>query len=422
MNDSPTPAPDVFVGLDWADQKHDVCWLTADGRTGSFELPHTTADLDRLPARLQELAGGGTIRLAFEKSRGPLLYALMHRPELQLYLIDPKQSSQYRASFSSAGAKCDATDAALLARLLRERQAELKPLVLDDEPTRLLAELARARRQLVDQRTSIIQRLTALLKRYFPLLLELGPVDGPLVQEVLRRTPDPREFRRLHPRTLAAVLRHGKTRNDEQLQAEVQRIRAAPLLTQDGPVIAAHAPQAAAAAEQLRVLARHIEDLERQLDAAYAQHPDAALLQDVPGAGRALGPRLLAAFGSDRDRFANAEELASFSGVAPVTRQSGKLKVVVRRRAAPQFLKQTFHEFADAARKWCPWSRAFYQWLRSQGMAHHAVLRKLARAWIRILFQVWKSRTPYDPDRYLQQLKAKNHPALKFLPPTTATP
>ena len=121
------------------------------------------------------------------------------------------------------------------------------------------------------------------------------------------------------------------------------------------------------------------------------------------------------AFGSDRSRYQNAEQVACYSGIAPVTRQSGKSTWVRRRLAGPNFLRQTFQEFAQHARRWCPWSKAFYQLQRDKGMAHNAAVRKLAYKWIRILFRVWKEKTPYDPDKYLDCLKRANHPLLKFL-------
>ena len=136
-------------------------------------------------------------------------------------------------------------------------------------------------------------------------------------------------------------------------------------------------------------------------------HPDAHLFTNLRGAGSALAPRLLCAFGSQRDRWEDADSLASFSGIAPVTYQSGKSRVARRRFACPKYLRQTFHEFADCARRYCPWSKARYRMLRDKGMKHHAALRKIARSWIRILFRVWKTRVPFDCDRYIAKLQQR---------------
>jgi hypothetical protein len=131
------------------------------------------------------------------------------------------------------------------------------------------------------------------------------------------------------------------------------------------------------------------------------------LLEAVSIRSLAVAPRLLRAFGSQRDRWKDADSFAAFSGIAPVTPKSGKLCQVHRRYACPKFLRQTFHEFADSARLYCPWTRARYRMLRDRGMKHHAAIRKLARSWIRILFRVWQTGTPFDCDRYIAQLKQR---------------
>ena len=168
-------------------------------------------------------------------------------------------------------------------------------------------------------------------------------------------------------------------------------------------------------AKQIPVVQQAIAELDASIDAEMKKHPDAALFSTLPGAGKALAPRLLAAFGSQRDRFSNADEVTTLSGIAPVTKQSGKSRVVHRRYACPKYLRQTFHEFADHARKWCPWSRAYYRLQRSRNMKHHAALRKLARRWIRILFRVWKDRKPYDAAAYLAKIAIKNPDIKPFL-------
>jgi hypothetical protein len=136
---------------------------------------------------------------------------------------------------------------------------------------------------------------------------------------------------------------------------------------------------------------------------------------------------LLCAFGSQKDRWGDADSLAAFSGIAPVTRRTCKQLQVQRRYACPKYLRQTFHEFADSARIYCPWTRARYCMLRDRGMKHHAAIRKLAHSWIRILYRVWQTRTPFDSDRYIAQLKTtlpRDHsvPTPRNLPKSLITP
>lgn len=165
-------------------------------------------------------------------------------------------------------------------------------------------------------------------------------------------------------------------------------------------------------------LSKGIQTLEDLIQTYMETHQDASLFTALPGAGPALAPRLLTAFGSDRERFDNADQIAAMSGIAPVTQQSGKSRHVVRRLACSNHLRQTFHEFALSARIWCPWSKAYYLSQRSGGMKHNAaMIRKLAHRWIRILFQVWKRQKPYDPGKYLRSILQKNPKIKSFFEP-----
>ena len=237
--------------------------------------------------------------------------------------------------------------------------------------------------------------------------------------ELLKRWPDPRKLKRADRKLLDRVLKEHNFKNEEKRKEMIDRIRSATLLSHDRALIEPAAIAAQCLAKQIPVLQKAIDELDSKIEAEMKDHPDADLFTTLPGAGKALAPRLLVAFGSQRDRYANADELATFSGIAPVTKQSGKSRIVHRRFACPKYLRQTFHEFADHARKWCPWSHAYYKYQRSRGMKHHAALRKLASRWIRILFRVWKDRTAYDPASYLATIQRKNPAITPFLEATT---
>ena len=161
--------------------------------------------------------------------------------------------------------------------------------------------------------------------------------------------------------------------------------------------------------------------MDESLKQLMRQHPDAGLYVDLPGAGDALAPRLLAAFGDDRDRMDSPASMQCLSGIAPVTRRSGKRCSVQRRWACSKFLRQTFHEFASHSRLHSAWAKAFYKSQRSAGKGHHTAVRALAFKWIRILFRCWKTRTPYDEATYIRALERRNSPLLKYLKqPATA--
>ena len=417
MKNKPSAAPALVIGIDWADQKHDVCTIDASGKEVSQQIDHTPEAIDAWVSQQLEQADGRPIAIILEQSRGALIHALMFRENVVLYPINPKQLASYRESYSNAGSKNDARDAWLLARMLWERIRILKPWIPDDEQTRLLARFCQQRRQLVNERTRLLQQLTDQLKAYFPLALQLNPrgVQSSVVLELLRRWPDPRQLRNADRRWLVKVFKQYSIRNSDQQQALIDRIRSAKLLSSDNALIESAAIVVEVLAKQIPVLQKAIDKLDQKIEHGMTTHTDAMLFQSLPGAGKALAPRLLTAFGSQRDRYASADEMSTYSGIAPVTKKSGKTRIVHRRFACPKYLRQTFHEFAAHAKRWCPWSRAYYELQRSRGMKHHAALRKLALRWIRILYVVWKNRVPYDANRYLATIQRKNPALVPFL-------
>ena len=403
-----TQEPGLFIGIDWADQKHDIYVIDRNGKGSHRELEHSPENIDAWVGEMLKLADGRPIAIMLEQSRGALVYALMFREDVLLYPVNPKQLARYRESFPGGG-KSDPTDAMYLARMLHERITTLTVWQPDDENTRLLAQLSQQRRKIVDGQTKLRQQLTALLKSYFPVVLELFGKDHqlPLLLSLLVRWSDPRMLRRADRRRIRRVLTEHSIANEKQQNTIIDRIRSAQLLSHDEALITPAAMTVKLLAEQIQQTQNTIKQFDVKIAESMKKHPDAHLFTSLRGAGPTLAPRLLCAFGSQKDRWEDADSLAAFSGIAPVTRQSGKQRQVQRRYACPKYLRQTFHEFAASARLYCPWTKARYCMLRDQGMKHHAALRKLARSWIRILFRVWQTGIPFDAGRYIAQLKQR---------------
>jgi hypothetical protein len=403
-----TDTPVLFIGIDWADQKHDCHIIDRDGQGVHQVISHAPESINDWVNEMLKLSKGKPIAIMLEQSRGPLVYSLMFRENVLLYPVNPKQLARYRESYPGGG-KDDPTDAMYLARMLRERITTLTAWQPDDKATRLLTHLSEQRRKLIGSQIKLRQQLTAQLKLYFPLVLELFGKDSqlPLLLGILNRWTDPRQLRRADRRLIRRVLSEHSIRNEERQDKIIARIRSARLLSDDEALILPSAMSVKLLANQIRQSREMIKEFEAKIAETMKQHPDGHLFTSIRGAGAVLAPRLLCAFGSQRDRWKDADSLASFSGIAPVTKKSGKMCQVHRRFACPKYLRQTFHEFADSARIYCPWSKARYRLLRDRGMKHHAALRKLARSWIRILFRVWQTRIPFDCDRYIEQLQQR---------------
>jgi transposase len=165
-------------------------------------------------------------------------------------------------------------------------------------------------------------------------------------------------------------------------------------------------------------LKRDIERCEERIEELAKAHPDFTIFDSLPGAGDALIPRLIAALGTQRDRFTNASEIQSYTGVAPVVKQSGNMRSTRCRQAYPRFLRQTFHEWAGHSIQKSQWARNYYEELLARGKKHHAAVRSLAYKWIRILFRCWKDRTPYVETFHLNALQKRGTPTQSTQPPT----
>ena len=403
----------AWVGLDWADQRHEVR-LQAVGspQVESCRVEQKPEALHAWVAQLRARFPQGRIALALEQARGAVIYALMNYDFLLLYPVPPRGLARYRQAFFSSGAKSDLTDADLLLEMVRSHRDRLRAWQPDDALTRQLRLLVEHRRQTVADRTRLTNRLSALLKSYFPQALEwAGELRSVTACEFLGQWPSLEALQGAGRSAWRRFYRQHRRRPAEELEPLLDAITQAQPLTRDRALVEASALMTQTLVEQLRTVIAALARLDQALEKLFDQHPNQPLFQGLPGAGETLAPRLAAAFGTDRHRYQSAEEVQQFSGIAPVTEASGKMCWVHWRRACPKFLRQTFHEFADASRKKSLWARAYYEQRRRGGASHHAAVRALAYKWIRILYRCWKTHSPYDESVYLQALR-RRHSAL----------
>jgi len=397
----------AYIGLDWADQKHDICLQENHShRVESLRLDHKPDAISNWAAELRQRFQGRPLAVALEQKRGALLYALMRFEFIVLYPINPKSLASYRDAFTTSGAKDDPVDALLLMEMVRLHRDKFQPWIPDDPLTREICLLVEYRRRLVDDRTRLTNRLIALLKQYFPQALNWAGKLGCLpAVDFLTQWPQLETIQRASSAEVQDFYRQHGFRLGKKIQTRLDEIKAARPLTTDQAVIAASASMMRALLGPLRGVITGIEALDQQIEACYEQHPDRQIFDSLPGAGPALAPRLLAAFGADRERYRSAEEMQCFSGIAPVTKRSGKTTFVQRRLACPKFVRQSFHEFAKSSICRSSWARAYYDQQRQRGNKFHEAVRALAYKWIRVIYQCWRQRVPYNETVYLARLE-----------------
>ena len=407
----------AFVGIDWADSKHDVCLQAAgSAKRECLILPHTPEAIDAWITTLRTRFNGQPIAICLELTKGPLVSALRKYDFLTLFPINPLTLARYREAFTPSRAKDDPTDAALQLELLLTHRDKLQPLKPQSPAMRALEQLVEHRRRVVDDRVRITNRLTSTLKNYFPHVLQwFQDKDTTVFCDVLRRWPTLKAAQLARRSTLETFFRDHHVRSADVIDKRLQAIQTAMPLTIDDGVIAPHALLVQALVSQLRVTLHAIEDFDTAIAQRAQSHPDFPLFEALPGAGPVFAPRLLVAFGEQRERYASAAALQQYAGIAPVTERSGKKSWVHWRLQCPKFLRQTCVEWAAESIQHSFWARVYYQQQRDKGQAHQAAVRALAFTWIRMLFRCWQDRTPYNESAYLQALNSRGSSLIQNL-------
>lgn len=406
----------AFVGLDWADTEHDLCLRdAASTRRERAKLKQTPEAIAAWAAQLRSRYGGRPVAVCTEQSRGPLIYALLKYDFFTLFPVPPKTLAKYREAFAPSRAKDDPTDAALLLDLLITHRDRLRQWRPDDERTRALQLLVEHRRRLVSDRTRISNRLTALLKAYFPQALSWLPdLRTELACAFLLRWPSLDALKGVRRATLLQFFRAHHSARQQKFEERVRAIRGCLPLTEDRAVITSSTLMVKALASQMKTTIAAIKEFDAEIAQLCAAHEDFELFTSLPGAGEVYASRLLAALGTDRGRWTSADEVARYTGIAPVVERSGQSCWVRWRYFCPKFLRQSFHEFAGESVRHSFWARAYYEQQRGKGKDHQAATRALAYKWIRVIFRCWQTRTPYDEVRYLESLRRKGSPLLSY--------
>src|SRR5215510_9407407 len=388
----------AFIGLDWADAKHDICLQAAGAERREFlVLEHRPEAIDAWVQTLRTRFHGQPVAVCLELNKGPIVSALRTYDFLVLFPVNPITVAKYREAFTPSRAKDDPTDAELQVELLLKHRDKLQPLRPQSSAMRALAQLVEHRRRLVGDKVRCTNRLTSALKNYFPQVLQWFPEkDTAIFCDFLSRWPTLKAAQLARRSTLEAFFRGHHVRAADVIDTRLQAIKSAMALTTDDGVITPNVLLVQALVAQLRVTLQAIADFDNAIAQRAQEHPDFPLFDALPGAGAVFAPRLLVAFGEQRERFSSAEELQKYAGIAPVTERSGKKAWVHWRLQCPTFLRQTFVEWAAESTRHSFWARVYYQQQRDKGKAHQAAVRALAFKWLRILFRCWQDRTPYD--------------------------
>lgn len=403
-----------WVGIDWGESEHAVHVLgpTADAEQ-CFVVEHSAKGLHTLVERLSRLCDINGI--AVEASHNLLMTALLEA-QLPVYAINPKVSAIWREAYSVSAAKSDGGDARILAHGLGHHYAHLPRLRVGDESIGELQMLCDDEVGFIEQRTALVQQLQAALKRYHPYMLVLfSDWTSPTAWTFLKKCPTPDKLVHTKKETLCKLLKANRIGMSPLWQQRIDgRIQALDW-PNDAAQTAALSRRALSIVAMLQKLNTVLRDYRKRIEKLFGQYEHAEVFKSLPGAGVKLAPRLavmLNALDEDSD---DAAVLRQLSGVAPVTKQSGKKSVVIIRRACRKRWRNCLHLFAQLSKAKSLWARAFYKMCRERGNTHASALRKLAYKWLNIIYRMWKTKTVYNEEKYLKQLRDKQTPTWKYM-------
>jgi len=390
----------LFVGDDWAEDHHDVELMDAAGRVlARKRLPEGVAGM----ARLHELTGqhlgvdaeDAEVVIGIETDRGPWVTALVAAGYV-VYAVNPLQASRYRERLGVSGAKSDRGDSHMLADMVRTDSHQLRAVAGDSPDAGAVKVVARTHKTLIWERTRQVQRLRYQLREYFPAALAAfgEDLDAADALELLARAPDPGRAAKLTRAQVSAALKRARRRDIPARATAIMAALRSAQLGQPPAITAAYAVTVRSLIAVITVLNEQVKALESEVEAVFGRHPDAEIYLSQPGLGPVLGPRVLGEFGDDPHRYASGKARKNYAATSPLTRASGKKKVVAARYIRNDRLTDALMAQAFTALSVSPGARALYDAERARGTEYNPALRKVANRLVGILHGCLKTRTP----------------------------
>lgn len=374
----------IFVGVDWAEDHHDLCLVDEAGHRLTQARLSTGVDgvrrFHELVAEHNQTGAAADVVVGVETDRGLLVGALV-AAGYSVYAINPLAASRYRERHTVSGAKSDAGDALMLAELVRTDRHNHRQVEADTDLAEAIKVLARAHKSLIWMRQRHVNQLRNALLDFYPQALQAFGTDltsGDALA-ILAAAPTPSSGRSLPRAKVAAALRRGgRERHIEARATEIHEALRSPQLEAPALATAAYGATVRALVAVIGETNRQIAHLEDVLTQSFECHPDAKILRSLPGLGAVLGARVLAEFGDSPTRFHDARARKNYAGTAPITRASGKHRSVQARYACNKRLLDTCDLWAFCTLTASPGARRYYDALRARGQGHHQALRQLA--------------------------------------------
>jgi transposase len=395
----------IFVGVDWAEAHHDVCVLDAEGAVlARLRIPDSLVGVSSLHALLADHLGDDddpqSVIVGIEKDRGLIVAALV-AANYQVFAVNPLAASRYRERHHVSGAKSDPGDAKVLADLVRTDRHNHRAVAGDSALSDAIKLLARTHQNTIWSRQRHVNSLRSALKDYYPGALEAFGTDlsGLDAVAILAIAPTPALALGLSRAKITNALRRvGRQRHLEERTERIYEVLHREQLRQPATLENAYGVTTEAAIANIAQLNASIAKLEASLSEHFKKHPSAKVILSLPGMGMVLGARVLGEFGDDPNRYSDAKSRRNYAGTSPITKTSGRSRVVLSRHARNKRLASALDQWAFSSLLPSPGARGYYDELKARDKHHRKAIRQLANKWVGILHGCLENDCPYDED------------------------
>jgi transposase len=395
-----------YVGVDWADERHEVYVSDSDGKEiASMKVDETVAGRSDFGRWLNERkAEQIELWAAIEKPHGRIVDFLLDHGVV-VYPVNPKALDRARDRFRMSQSKSDPFDAYVLAEFLRTDHPHLRALQPNSEPAQELKMLTRDYHRLGRQTTRLLNQITVTLKEYYPRPLEVfSDLETKIALDFLEQYPTPRALSDLNRRRWNRFAKR-EHHLSEQHCKELWDKLSQPQMPMPEHVVRAKARLLVVLVSQLKALLPAVKSYEEKIEDFFASLPAAKLAKSLPGgkSGTIL-PTLWAELGDAKNRWQSARHLQAEAGVVPVTKTSGKSRFVEFRFACNKLLRYAAYWVSFNSLNRCEWAKKYYRDQRAKGHSHHYALRALGTKWLKIIFVMWRDDQPYDENYHLANI------------------
>lgn len=395
-----------YLGVDWADEFHQVRVSDREGnKVIEKKVVENVEGLTEFGRFLDESrAQGIELWAAIEKPHGRIVDFLLDHGVV-VYPVNPKALDRVRDRFRMSQSKNDCFDAYVLAEFVRTDHGHLRALEPNSDPAQELKLLTRDQHRLVRQKTRLLNQLTTTLKEYYARPLEVfSDLESNIALDFLKQYPTPHELSKLTRRQWNRFCKREHHLGEERCKELWEQLNQ-PQLPVPEHVVRAKARLMAVLVVQLKTLRDGVENYNERIRSFFASMPAAELVKMLPGAKTGtIVATLWAELGDAKSRWESFRHLQAEAGVVPVTRASGKSRVVQFRFCCNKVLRHAVYWLAFVSLNRSEWANHYYRDQRAKGHSHHQALRALGAKWLKIIFVMWRDHKPYDENYHLANI------------------